>query len=175
MTFGCRRLITYENVEALKPGANSSVTAAPPMTGRRSSTSVFLPALARYAPQVRPLCPPPMMMASYRTAATDEPCADELRHDRLAMPTGHTGHHVALVNRRVGERGKPFRGVTYERLDDLEIPSGHEVQLGHRDAPSGTVTGGWLPTVASVPVRPKMREHISFAWAMIEKRLGMRI
>jgi hypothetical protein len=45
-----------------------------------------------------------MMMASYRTAATDEP-------------------------------------------SDLEIPSGREVQFGHRDAPFGTVTGGWPLTV----------------------------
>ena len=38
--------------------------AAPPSTCRRSSTSTRRPALARYAAQTRPLCPPPMMMAS---------------------------------------------------------------------------------------------------------------
>ena len=44
------------------------VTAAPPTSGRRSSTSTFLPARARYAAHTRPLWPPPMMIASYRWA-----------------------------------------------------------------------------------------------------------
>ena len=33
--------------------------------GRLSRTNVFIPALARYPAVVKPLCPPPMMMASY--------------------------------------------------------------------------------------------------------------
>src|SRR5262245_26854120 len=52
-----------------KPGNTSSVTAAPPSTCRRSSTSTFRPARARYAAAVSPLCPPPMTMASYFTLA----------------------------------------------------------------------------------------------------------
>ena len=56
---------TYEQTENLKPGKTSSVTAAPPRTWRRSSTSTFLPARARYAAVVRPLWPPPMTTASY--------------------------------------------------------------------------------------------------------------
>src|SRR6185436_19474717 len=50
--------------ELRKPGWNSSVTAAPPSTLRRSSTRTERPAPARYAAHVRPLCPPPMMTAS---------------------------------------------------------------------------------------------------------------
>ena len=51
--------------EAGSPGKTSSVTAAPPTTWRRSSTSTFRPARARYAAAVRPLWPPPMTIASY--------------------------------------------------------------------------------------------------------------
>src|SRR5215471_15011807 len=56
---------TYEQTENLKPGNTSSVTAAPPSTWRRSSTSTLRPARARYAAAVRPLWPPPMTIASY--------------------------------------------------------------------------------------------------------------
>ena len=38
---------TYEQTEKRKPGKTSSVTAAPPTTCRRSSTSTFRPARAR--------------------------------------------------------------------------------------------------------------------------------
>jgi len=48
----------------LKPEKTSSVTAAPPSTWRRSSTSTRRPALARYAAATSPLCPPPTMMTS---------------------------------------------------------------------------------------------------------------
>ena len=43
-----------------------SLTAAPPVTSRRSQTSVSSPCLARYAAATRPLWPPPMTMASLR-------------------------------------------------------------------------------------------------------------
>src|SRR6266446_10645995 len=56
---------TYEHTENLKPGKTSSVTAAPPSTCRRSSTSTRLPARARYAALTTPLWPPPMTMTSY--------------------------------------------------------------------------------------------------------------
>ena len=68
MISGRSRLTTYEKTENLKPGTISSVTAAPPTSGRRSSTTTFRPARARYAAATRPLCPPPMMIASYRGA-----------------------------------------------------------------------------------------------------------
>src|SRR5687767_7133668 len=64
MISGRSRLTTYENTEKRKPGNTSSVIAAPPTCSRRSNTSTLLPARARYAAQTRPLCPPPMMMAS---------------------------------------------------------------------------------------------------------------
>jgi hypothetical protein len=38
---------TYEQTEKLKPVKTSSVTAAPPSTCRRSSTTTFRPARAR--------------------------------------------------------------------------------------------------------------------------------
>src|SRR6478672_5672315 len=65
MISGRSRLTTYENTENLKPGTISSVTAAPPTRGRRSSTTTRLPARARYAAATRPLWPPPTTMASY--------------------------------------------------------------------------------------------------------------
>ena len=45
------------------------MTAAPPSTPRRSSTHTDSPAPARYAAQVSPLWPPPMMTASKRASA----------------------------------------------------------------------------------------------------------
>ena len=42
MISGRSRLTTYEKTENLKPGKISSVTAAPPTSGRRSSTSDLL-------------------------------------------------------------------------------------------------------------------------------------
>ena len=65
MISGRSRETTYEQTENLKPGKTSSVTAAPPSTYRRSSTSTRLPARARYAAFTRPLWPPPMTMTSY--------------------------------------------------------------------------------------------------------------
>ena len=47
MTSGRSMLAMYEVVEARHPGAISSVTQAPPTSGRRSRTSVERPALAR--------------------------------------------------------------------------------------------------------------------------------
>ena len=55
---------TYEQTEYLKPGKISSVTAAPPSTCRRSTTSTLRPALARYAALTRPLWPPPITITS---------------------------------------------------------------------------------------------------------------
>ena len=43
----------------------SSVTAAPPTMWRRSSTSTFFPARARYAALTSPLWPPPITTTSY--------------------------------------------------------------------------------------------------------------
>ena len=47
MISGRSRLTTYEKTENLKPGKTSSVTAAPPTSGRFSRTSVLRPARAR--------------------------------------------------------------------------------------------------------------------------------
>src|SRR5437588_1199077 len=70
MISGRRRETTYEQTENLKPGKISSVTAAPPSTCRRSSTSTRLPARARYAALTRPLWPPPMTIQSYLDVVT---------------------------------------------------------------------------------------------------------
>src|SRR5688500_99527 len=64
MISGRSRLTTSENTEKRKPGNTSSVIAAPPTRSRRSSTSTFLPARARYAAHTRPLCPPPITITS---------------------------------------------------------------------------------------------------------------
>ena len=47
ITFCCSNDTVYDATELRNPGWNSSVTAAPPRTPRRSSTSTFLPARAR--------------------------------------------------------------------------------------------------------------------------------
>ena len=57
-------LTTYEKTENLKPGKTSSVTAAPPTRGRRSSTSTLRPARARYAAATSALWPAPTSTAS---------------------------------------------------------------------------------------------------------------
>jgi hypothetical protein len=55
---------TYDATLKRKPGNTSSVTAAPPRTWRRSSTTTLSPARARYAAATSPLCPPPTITAS---------------------------------------------------------------------------------------------------------------
>src|SRR5215470_5153145 len=79
MISGLSSETTYEQTENLKPGMISSVTAAPPSTWRRSSTRTFFPPRARYAALTRPLCPPPMTMASYFPERLDVmmDCAEE--------------------------------------------------------------------------------------------------
>ncbi len=60
------RLITYESEVTLKSGPHGcSVMAAPPTSGRDSSTAVRSPALARNAAATRPLWPPPTITASH--------------------------------------------------------------------------------------------------------------
>ena len=60
------RLITYDSDVTLKSGPQGcSVIAAPPTTGRDSSTVVRSPALARNAAATRPLWPPPTITASH--------------------------------------------------------------------------------------------------------------
>src|SRR5262245_28928062 len=70
MISGLSSETTYEQTENLNPLKTSSVTAAPPRTCRRSSTSTLRPARARYAAAVRPLWPPPITMTSYSPAGT---------------------------------------------------------------------------------------------------------
>src|SRR5688572_18265189 len=64
MTFGFSNETVYAATELRNPGWNSSVTAAPPTTWRRSSTVTFNPPAARYAAQTRPLWPPPTIRTS---------------------------------------------------------------------------------------------------------------
>ena len=54
-------------------GHGLSVAAAPPVLCRFSSTTTRLPYFARYAAATRPLCPPPITIASYVLAATVSP------------------------------------------------------------------------------------------------------
>src|SRR5882757_1860258 len=70
MTFGLRSDTVYAATELRKPGWNSSVTAAPPTTLRRSSTVTLSPAAAKYAAQTSPLWPPPTITASRGDSAT---------------------------------------------------------------------------------------------------------
>ena len=65
---------TYDATLNLKPGYASSVTAAPPTTSFFSRTTTRLPAFARYAAAVSPLCPPPTMTASYGSTVAPAGC-----------------------------------------------------------------------------------------------------
>src|SRR5437879_4136916 len=103
--------------------------AAPPTLRSRSSTSTFSllrpwrsPPLARYAAVVRPLCPPPMTMASYEAPISHPPearrhYAQKLNtHSTLApsiWPHGfdeptmsplYFGHRPDRAKRRIGAR-----------------------------------------------------------------------
>ena len=65
MIVGGIRLTTYDSDVTLKSGPHGiSVTAAPPVVSRASSTTVRSPARARYAAATRPLWPPPTTIAS---------------------------------------------------------------------------------------------------------------
>src|ERR1700692_598162 len=88
MTFGLRSDTVYAATELRNPGWNSSVTAAPPTTPRRSRTVTFRPAVARYAEQTKTLWPPPMMTTSRSPESTT-------RNPHL-MPLQPTGCGSAL-------------------------------------------------------------------------------
>src|SRR5215475_9255665 len=63
---GDSQLTTYDSALTVYSGPNGcSEIAAPPTTGRRSSTTTRWPARARYAAATSPLCPPPTITASY--------------------------------------------------------------------------------------------------------------
>src|SRR6266849_8520552 len=119
---GRSRETTYEHTENRKPGNTSSVTAAPPRTWRRSSTSTIRPARARYAAAVRPLCPPPITIASYfiRDVTSVNGCPripnskflilnflfvhhPALHHPRDALERGNVAQWIAADRDQVGE------------------------------------------------------------------------
>ena len=56
---------TYAPLDAWKPGANSSVTQAPPTISRRSSTTARRPARVSEKAATSPLWPPPTTIASW--------------------------------------------------------------------------------------------------------------
>src|SRR5580765_5317984 len=86
---------TYEQTENLNPGKISSVTAAPPRTWRRSRTSTFRPARARYAAATRPLCPPPITIAWYFIRGSAFFAFSAVFSGSLPSAAA-AGHHVAL-------------------------------------------------------------------------------
>src|ERR1700693_2784755 len=95
-----------------------SVTAAPPRTYVRSSTSTFLPDLARYAAFTKPLWPPPITMTSYRFAMDlrDETCGIlrtaevEAFYKRSRRPT--TKKRIALTYSQASRRRLCFGTFT---------------------------------------------------------------
>src|SRR5687768_7956375 len=93
MTFGFSSETVYEATELRKPGWNSSVTAAPPTTCRRSSTVTFKPVAARYAAQTKPLWPPP-------TIRTSDFAGTAALRNHFMHATGKTAQtHFALAQR----------------------------------------------------------------------------
>src|SRR5579864_3794844 len=62
----CIKLARYAAVETRYPGQTCSVTAHPPTSSRRSSTTTLWPARARYAAVTSPLWPPPTIATSNR-------------------------------------------------------------------------------------------------------------
>src|SRR3954468_5882438 len=115
-------------VEQRNPGANSSVTASPPTTGRRSSTIGRCPAFARYAAAVSPLGPAPTTITSLllaAIAASGRPAAPVLQdlvggvlpvgaHDAAAGMRRRAAHVEAADRRAVV--GPPGRGSQEEQL-----------------------------------------------------------
>src|SRR3989442_66536 len=129
MICGRRRLHTYEQTVNLNPGYTSSVTAAPPRTCRRSRTTTFLPAWARYAAVVRPLWPPPMTMASYPRATM--PTSFKARRvgntqEARRAARGNGGGVISFIRgpRPPGggsvRRGSPFHSRTSALCDSWE-------------------------------------------------------
>src|SRR2546425_12226320 len=129
MICGRRRLHTYEQTVNLNPGYTSSVTAAPPRTCRRSRTTTFLRAWARYAAVVRPLWPPPITMASYARATT--PTSFKARRGgntprARRAARGNGGGVIAFVcgarppGGGIVRRGSPFHSRTSALCDSWE-------------------------------------------------------
>src|SRR5262249_37545758 len=123
---------TYEQTENLNPGKTSSVTAAPPRRWRRSRTSVFLPARARYAAAVRPLWPPPTTTAAYfiyRRVGKKQP-----RRSCLLFRAGVFVHRAALhdesdpfelrdvAKRIAGDRNDVGELAAFDRADTVAPP-----------------------------------------------------
>src|SRR5690348_6836892 len=81
---------TLEQRSSLNPVRQTScVLQPPPMVGRPSSTSTRLPALAKYAAQVRLLCPAPAITMSNRSlapASCETPSGVKARGAKAAAP-----------------------------------------------------------------------------------------
>src|SRR5712691_3824768 len=142
---------TYEQTEKRKPGNTSSVTAAPPRTWRRSSTSTIRPARARYAAAVRPLCPPPITMASYfiRDVTSVNGCPripnskflilnflfvhhPALHHPRDALERGDVAQWIAADRDQVGELARFDRAGAIAPAHDLGGRFRGRYDRGHR-------------------------------------------
>src|SRR5262245_6113919 len=115
----------WSTVETRKPGANSSVTATPPTTGRRSRTTGRKPAFARDAAAVSPFGPAPMTTTSLFSAMSGFPAFpvfEELEsripavgaHDAAARVRGGSAHVEAADRRPV--LGPARRGPQEEKL-----------------------------------------------------------
>src|SRR3989441_10880957 len=129
MICGRRRLHTYEQTVNLNPGYTSSVTAAPPRTCRRSRTTTFLRAWARYAAVVRPLWPPPITMAASARATT--PTSFKARRVGNAprarrAARGNGGGVISFIRGArppgggIVRRGSPFHSRTSALCDSWE-------------------------------------------------------
>src|ERR1700687_5685814 len=125
MTFGLRSDTVYAATELRKPGWNSSVTAAPPTTARRSSTVTLSPAAARYAAHTRPLCPPPMInparRAPFTGASAIAPAARRCLLQRaLGNDAAHARGETAQAYLTLAQRTGGVAARSHARLHALD-------------------------------------------------------
>src|SRR5215471_3298599 len=117
------------SVEQRNPGENSSVMAAPPVSGRRSRTSGLKPALARKKAVTSPLCPPPTIIALRASAISGGPLRVLQDFQRRQPPVrthdaaawmGCRATHVKVLDR--GAILRPSRhGTEKEQLFEREF------------------------------------------------------
>src|SRR5580700_11263685 len=125
MIFGFSSDTVYAATELRKPGWNSSVTAAPPTTARRSSTITLSPAAARYAAHTRPLCPPPMINASqrapFRPGSATAPAARGCLLERaLGNHAAHARGETAQAHLPLAQRPGGVAARRHARLHALD-------------------------------------------------------
>jgi hypothetical protein len=96
---GVVRKVRWSQLQMLTVApANCSLAAVPPTSERASTSSVDMPARARYAAVTSPLCPAPITMASKSAPGRDAPGPDvgSRRHARQSLAVRCPGRNVPM-------------------------------------------------------------------------------